>query len=97
MRKALQPLPRTLDETYERILVGIRPESQQEAITALAWLVYSKRPMTVAELAEGCVIDIKSTTPKPFETDERLFNSSSIVDILSGLISVTTGADECDS
>lgn len=93
VRKALQSLPRTLDETYERVLVGIRPESQQEAITALAWLVFSKRPMTVAELAEGSVIDITSSTIKPFETAERLFNPNSIVEILSGLISVTTVAD----
>ena len=52
--------------------------------------VQRKRPMTVAELAEGSVIDITSTTEKPFETAERLFNLKSIVDMLSGLISVTT-------
>lgn len=90
MRKALRSLPRTLDETYERILLGIRPEYQQEAISALTWLVFSKRPLTVAELAEGSVIDITSTIKKPFEADERLFNPNSIVDILSGLVSATT-------
>lgn len=81
-------LPRTLDETYERILTGIRPESQQEAIAALTWLVYSKRPMSVSELAEASVIDIASTTIQPFEIDERLFNPKSILEILSGLISL---------
>lgn len=93
VRKALKTLPKTLDETYERMIVAIRPETQQEAIAALTWLVFSKRPMTVEELAEASVIDITSTTVKPFETEERLFNPNSIVEILSGLISIMPSAE----
>lgn len=47
----------------------------------------------MGELAEAAVIDITSTTVKPFEVGERLFDPKGIIETLSGLISVTESAD----
>jgi ankyrin repeat protein len=92
VKRTLRTLPKTLDETYERILLGVPLEHQQEAISALTWLVLTKRPLSIKELAEASVIDIASTTNKPFDTNERLLDPESILTTLSGLVSVTKAA-----
>ena len=82
VKDTLQSLPRALDETYERILLAIRPEYHQEVISALLWLVYSKRLLSVDELAEAVVIDINSTTLQPFNVEDRLFNPDNLINSL---------------
>jgi hypothetical protein len=69
VKRTLQTLPKTLDETYERMLLAIQLQYRQEAISALTWLVSAKRPLTVIELAEASTIDISSTTSKPFDVN----------------------------
>lgn len=55
---ALYKMPRTLDKTYERVLSAIYEEYSDEVKSALYWLAFSARPITVAELAEACSIRI---------------------------------------
>ena len=87
VRKTLQSLPTTLDETYDRILLAIEDEYRQEAISALIWLVFSERPLRIEEVAEAMVIDIHGDPP--FDAEERLFEPESVLAVLSSLISVT--------
>lgn len=49
-------MPRTLDETYKRMLLAIEDMYQVDARKALMWLTLSERPISVAELAEACSI-----------------------------------------
>jgi len=53
---ALHEMPRTLDQTYERILAAIDDLYFDEVRTALEWLAFSMTPLSVAELAEACSI-----------------------------------------
>ncbi|KAK3670456.1 hypothetical protein LTR78_009697 [Recurvomyces mirabilis] len=55
--KALECLPKSLDETYERMLVRINEIYQPEALRALRWLSFQMRPLTLGELCEACLID----------------------------------------
>ncbi|KAH0543420.1 hypothetical protein FGG08_002278 [Glutinoglossum americanum] len=89
VRKALASLPRTLDETYDRMLLGIALEHRQEAINALTWLISSERPLSLQELAEAVVMDLEQD--EPFDPSERLFDTESITAVLSGLILVDNG------
>ena len=50
LRKALNSLPKTMDETYDRILSNIEEEYKEEAFRVLQWLVFSVCPVTVEEL-----------------------------------------------
>lgn len=53
LREALSTLPKTLDETYERILQDLESRGQlQDAITALRWLCFSLRPLRLSEMVE---------------------------------------------
>jgi ankyrin repeat protein len=57
IRKALDELPTTLDETYERALQGIPKEKRQHAHHLFQCLVVAIRPLRVEELAELFAIE----------------------------------------
>jgi hypothetical protein len=57
IRKALNELPVTLDDTYERILQGIPKEKSDPARRLLQCMVVARRPLHVEELAEIFAID----------------------------------------
>ena len=58
IRKALNELPNTLDDTYERALQEIPKEKQRHAHRLFLCLVAAIRPLRVDELAE--MLDRKS-------------------------------------
>jgi hypothetical protein len=57
IRKALDELPITLDDTYERILQGIPKEKFQHARRLFQCIVAAIRPLRVEELAEVFAIE----------------------------------------
>lgn len=79
IRHALESLPGTLDETYERILTSVQGREERELIRlAFQFVVFAARPMTLAEIAEAVVVDMKETELDP----EARFTHPS--DVLSG-------------
>ena len=82
--RALNELPRTLDETYERILLGIDEEKQEYAIRLFRCLAFSSRPLCVRELAEVIATEFDAgTIPRlnvnlrPGEADEAVLSACS--------------------
>ena len=57
IRKALNELPITLDDTYERMLQGIPKEKFEHAGRLFQCMVAAVRPLRVEELAEIFAID----------------------------------------
>ena len=57
VRRILNELPETLDETYERILKEIKKSYRAHALRVLRCLVVAIRPLRVAELAEVLAVD----------------------------------------
>jgi hypothetical protein len=88
VRKALKNLPKTLDDTYDRILAAIPDETWKIARSALMLLTYSIRPLILDELAEAMVIDYEGECFNPDE--HRLTNYRHVLEICSSLISVST-------
>ena len=60
VRSILNELPESLDETYERILRGIRKPNQGHAHQLLQCLVAAVRPLRIEELAEVLAFDFKA-------------------------------------
>ena len=85
LKKVLSTLPKTLDETYDRILQGIKAEYRQDAITALRWLCFSHAPLTLSEIIEVLAIEVGDRGG--FCPDERLPDAADIMIICSSLIS----------
>ncbi|KAH8657573.1 ankyrin repeat-containing domain protein [Tricladium varicosporioides] len=86
LRKALHSLPKTLDDTYARILYSIDEEYSQDAFTILQWLVYSVRPLRIEEVAEVVAIDIDHLR---FEAENRLPEPRDVLTICSSLVTST--------
>jgi hypothetical protein len=62
VEKSLKELPKTLDDTYDRILRGIPFQDQQDVYTVIQMLAVSYRPLTLDEVAEALSIDFERET-----------------------------------
>lgn len=85
----LLSLPRTLDETYERILAGIATEYETEALRLLQWLTYSNRPLRIEEVAEALAIDDLLGRPR-LARDKRFVDPHDTLTICPVLVTVNT-------
>lgn len=92
LRKSLATLPRTLDQTYERILCTISEEHCKYAIRILQWLTFSARPLSVKEVAEVVAIDV--ARDPAFDRDEVLEDPFEALNICSSLVTITTSEAE---
>ena len=89
VERILSALPRGVEESYKRILERLQIQDQllKECLTALKWLVYSKRPLYLEKLVDACI-----TTPsaegvhKAFSLEQRL----NPIDLLNNLIGLVT-------
>ncbi|KAG0636034.1 hypothetical protein HOY80DRAFT_1055478 [Tuber brumale] len=83
IKSALESLPPTLDETYERILCNIAEEDRGLALQVFRFLVCDDRDLTLSEIREGLAIEIGS---KRMDPDNRLNDEEDILDICGGLV-----------
>ncbi|KAK6509671.1 hypothetical protein TWF481_004402 [Arthrobotrys musiformis] len=84
IRVELGRMPKTLDQTYDRILQGI-PEMHRTFVeSALRWLVFSERPLLLDELGEAAVIDPEFG---PFNADDsRFLDPKKILELCGSLV-----------
>jgi len=95
LRKALSSLPKTLDETYERILQALDSADQlRDATTALRWLCFSYRPLRLLEMVE--ILAIENGDDGGFFPEERLRHPTDIMVVCSSLISCSAVNDHDD-
>ena len=79
----------TLDETYERILLGIDREKHEDAILLFKCMAFSRRPLRVQELAEmlafqfGTPIPRLNTSLRPKDAEKAVLSAcSTLVSII---------------
>lgn len=89
LRKTLASLPKTLDDTYERILCNIDEDHAEDVLKVLQWLAFSVRPLNLREIAEATAITLDDT-PR-FDPGDRLRHPTDVLAICSSLIYVSTG------
>lgn len=58
--RVIEELPKSLDETYERILKGVTKTHQEYAYRLLQCLAVASRPLRVEELADILIVDFKA-------------------------------------
>jgi hypothetical protein len=93
--KALNELPATLDDTYERTLQGIPKEKRQHAHRLFHCLVGAIRPLRAEELAEIFAIDFDSDPISNLMEGWRPENAEeAVLSTCSTLISVIEDEDE---
>ncbi|EXJ75295.1 uncharacterized protein A1O5_01991 [Cladophialophora psammophila CBS 110553] len=89
--RCLHSLPRSLDETYERMLCSIDESSVEDARRILTLLCFSFQPLTVPELIEGIAVDLDE--PARLNCRRRLQDADDIRNICPGLIDINDHVD----
>ena len=92
LRKALKSLPKTLDDTYVRILCTIKAEYCSYAFKILQWLVFSVRPLSIQEAAEILAIDEEAE--RGFDPEYRLEDPRDILTICSSLVTIAIAKND---
>lgn len=95
VKRALHPLPTSLDETYDRILSNIDELYSEDAYKILQWLSFSARPMTLAEVTEAIAINIGNGPV--INSDKQFLHPKDMLFICSSLITISNsdlGSDE---
>src|SRR5712691_8930030 len=94
IRSTLDELPKTLDETYERILQAIPEKKRKDAHCIFQWLMVSSRPLRVKEVAEVFAINFDeemSGIPK-FDPSWRDPNAeTAVLSACSTLVTIVDG------
>ena len=94
IRQALNELPETLDETYERTLLDIDKENWEYAHRLFQCIVVARRPLRVEELAEFLVFKSETGGSLTFQGDLRPENArDTVLSTCSSLISIVTVDD----
>ncbi|KAJ5632891.1 hypothetical protein N7490_009230 [Penicillium lividum] len=86
LEKSLKSLPKTLEETYGRILAGISESHKEYAVRLLQFLTYSRRPLTIEEAVD--VMAINLNRDPSFDPARRMPNPREIVRFCSSLASI---------
>jgi hypothetical protein len=89
LRDALEKLPETVDETYERILLGIDKEKREYAHRLLQCVAVAIRPFRVKELAEVLAMRFDSGDIPDYHIDWRQEDSrEAVLSAYSSLVAV---------
>ncbi len=89
IRRVLNDLPKTLDETYGRTLLGIDEEKREYAQRLFRCLAVSIRPLRVEELAEILAVQFDEVESPTFNADWRPeYAEEAVLTVCSSLIAV---------
>ena len=86
IRKQLNHLPHGLDETYDRILLGIDKKDCGYTKTFLLWLCFAVHPLTLEELAATATVDLEAENGPQFEYENEFQDISDVLKMCSSFI-----------
>ena len=88
-REALDSLPPTLSETYERILTRVNTSNssnQRIVQRALRWIAYAREPLSLSALAEAISLEVGDNYLDP----EAIVDTSAIIKWCSSLVQLSS-------
>ena len=92
VRKALDDLPSSLNETYERILLKIKEDAHAAEVVrnALTWLVAALGPLQLSQLMDGLSVD---PDRKVLSRDSGPLHGPALLDALGSLVTYNEVTD----
>ncbi|KAF8493560.1 hypothetical protein JB92DRAFT_2683457, partial [Gautieria morchelliformis] len=88
LEKALTCLPKTLNETYDRILAAIDEDDRRDALSLLQWLSFSVRTISTDEALEVFATDPDAREGPLFDCQRQLRDPGDILTICSSLVTI---------
>ncbi|KAF7985889.1 hypothetical protein HWV62_43772 [Athelia sp. TMB] len=89
VKKQLKILPRTLEETYDRILTN--SEHQENLLQMLHWLTFSVRDIRLAELADVVSVDLHADGGPCYDPELKYGDDLAALAVCSGLVTEALG------
>ncbi|KAF8511998.1 hypothetical protein JB92DRAFT_3117575 [Gautieria morchelliformis] len=93
LKKALTCLPKTLNETYDRILAAIDEDDNQGAVSLLQWLAFSFGTLSLDQGVDVIATDPDAIDEPLFDPSRRLRDARDILTICSSLVTITFPED----
>ncbi|KAF5722066.1 ankyrin repeat [Fusarium mundagurra] len=92
IKKALEALPKSLSDYYNRILASIPDEQRDGAVRLLQLLTYSDRPLRLIEVVDGLAVnpDVRPS----FSPEMRIQNPLIIQKYCASFLSITEGKSQ---
>lgn len=87
LRKALKSLPKTLDDTYSRILNNIPEDYVEDARRILCCLICSFHPLAIQEVADTVAVVGHGETY--YDVENRFSEPRDVLTVCSGLVTTT--------
>ena len=92
VQKALDDLPSSLNEMYERILLKIKEDVHAAEVVrnALAWLIVALRPLQLSQIMDGLSVD---PDQKVLSRDSGPLHGPALLDALGSLVTYNEVTD----
>ncbi len=84
LRRTLKSLPKTLDDTYARILSNVGEDYVEDVRRILSCLIHAYYPVATEELAETVAVIFEGETY--YDMDNQLLEPRNVLTICSGLV-----------
>ena len=91
LKKQLADLPEGLEETYDRILLGIKKKDYNYVKLFLQWLSFAVRPLSLMELAATAAVDLSAENGPKYKSDNELQDIKDVLRICSSLVIQSEG------
>ena len=86
IREQLNNLPEGLDETYDRILLGINKRDCGYTKIFLLWLCFAVHPLTLEELAATVTVDLAAEKGPQFKSENQIQDISDVLKMCSSFV-----------
>lgn len=90
IRKTLQNLPATMDETYTRCLASIEKKSKLEIELAkriFMWITHAERPMKLGEISEAIAMELDMETSEDIK-DSIVSDFNLLITVCGGMVTI---------
>ncbi|CAH0045316.1 unnamed protein product [Clonostachys solani] len=94
LRTALESLPKTLDQTYNRILASVPDPHRHYTIRLLQFLTFSERPLRIEEAVDA--IAVKADVKPYFNPGDRMPVPEEVLSYCSSLVAMTNRPEAND-
>ena len=91
LKKQLNDLPQGLEETYDRILLGIKEKDHGYLKLFLQWLSFAVRPLSLKELAATAAVDLSAEDGPEYKSDNELQDVEVVLRICSSFVMESEG------
>ncbi|KIJ99791.1 hypothetical protein K443DRAFT_80490, partial [Laccaria amethystina LaAM-08-1] len=91
LKRQLADLPQGLEETYDRILLGIKKKDHSYVKLFLQWLSFAVRPLKLMELAATATVDLSGENGAEYKSDNELQDIKDVLKMCTSFVIESEG------